>query len=60
MTDKRIVDFQQASERFKQDKEHERKEAKVESLRQRFSAALPDKKTPVKDYLRKKKQKKKR
>lgn len=55
-----VVDFASASRRFKQDREHDRKEAKVDELKARFSMALPEKKTPVKDFLRKKKAKKKR
>lgn len=56
----KVVDFRSASQRHRQDKEHQRKEDKVASLQQRFKQALPDKKTPVKDYLRKKKAAKKR
>jgi len=55
-----VVDFASASRKFKQDREHDRKEAKVDEMKARFSIALPDKKTPVKDFLRKKKAKKKR
>lgn len=55
-----VVDFASASSRFKKDKDHDRKDAKVEEMRERFKAALPDKKTPVKDFLKKKKAKKKR
>ena len=55
-----VVDFASASRKFKHDREHDRKEAKVDEMKARFSNALPDKKTPVKDFLRKKKAKKKR
>lgn len=55
-----VVDFASASKKFKQDREHERKEAKVDEMKARFSHALPDKNTPVKDFLRKKKARKKR
>jgi len=58
--DSSVVDFASASRKFKQDREHDRKEAKVDEIKARFSSALPEKKTPVKDFLRKKKAKKKR
>lgn len=38
----------------------ERKEDKVEAMRERFVQAFPDKPTPVKDFLNKKKSKKKK
>mgnify|MGYP000263799399 CR=1 FL=1 len=41
-------------------KEHDRKEEKLGEMAERFEAALPTKATPVKDFLRKKKNKKKR
>lgn len=41
-------------------KDHERKEEKVADMAKRFEAAFPTKATPVKDYLKKKKNKKKR
>ncbi len=41
-------------------KEHDRKEEKLDEMAQRFEAAMPTKATPVKDFLRKKKNKKKR
>jgi len=41
-------------------KDHERKEEKVEEMAKRFEAAFPSKPTPVKDHMRKKKNKKKR
>ena len=52
--DSKVVDMSDA--RWK--KEHERKEEKVESMRKRFEQAFPDKPTPVKDYLKKKRSKK--
>lgn len=55
-----VVDFATAGEKFKRDKEHGRKEARVDEMKARFSSALPEKKTPVKDFLRKKKASKKR
>jgi hypothetical protein len=58
--DSKVVDFASASQRRREDKEHQRKEAKVDAIRERFKNALPEKKTPVKDYLKKKKASKKR
>lgn len=55
MADENVVDFANA----KWAKDLERKDEKVQDMRKRFAAALPDKKTPVKDFLRKKKAKKK-
>jgi hypothetical protein len=55
-----VVDFRQAGEKHRHARMHDEKEAKVEAMRERFAAALPDKKTPVKDYLKKKRAKKKR
>ncbi|MBE0481884.1 MAG: tRNA (uracil-5-)-methyltransferase [Bacterioplanes sp.] len=55
-----LVDFQQAAEKHRHRREHEQKEANVEAIRQRFAHALPSKATPVKDYLKKKRAKKKR
>lgn len=55
-----VVDFHQAGEKYRHSRLHAEKEAKVEAIRERFAAALPDKKTPVKDYLKKKRAKKKR
>ena len=37
-----------------------RKEEKVDAMRERFEQAFPDKPTPVKDYLKNKKNKKKK
>ncbi len=41
-------------------KEHSRKDDIIDAMAQRFEAALPSKATPVKDYLKKKRAKKKR
>lgn len=41
-------------------KELDRKEDKVDAMRERFAKAFPTKATPVKDFLNKKKRKKKR
>ena len=55
-----VIEFTQAAAKHKAEREHERKEAKVEAMQARFKLALPEKKTPVKDYLQKKKAKKHR
>lgn len=54
-----VVSFEQAGARHRHARMHREKEEKVDELRERFAAALPDRKTPVKDYLRKKKARKK-
>ncbi len=53
-----VLDFAQAVER----RRHEKREEKVADIREQFDRAFkPDSKpTPVKDFLRKKKSKKKR
>lgn len=56
MTDKKVVSLEDA----RWAKAHQRKEEKVELMAQRFEQALPSKATPVKDYLKKKRQKKKK
>ena len=56
----KVVDFSSASEKHRLEKDHQRREGKVELLKQRFEKALPGRKTPVKDYLKKKKARKKR
>jgi len=56
MTDKKVVSLDDA----RWAKEHEKKEEKVESLARRFEQAFPNKPTPVKDYLKKKRSKKKK
>ena len=55
-----VVDFASASEKHRVDRDHQRREEQVDALRQRFAEALPERKTPVKDFLRKKKSRKKR
>jgi len=60
MTDNRVVDFNEAGDRCRQEKRHQQKGSRVESMRKRFAAALPDKPTPVKDYFKKKRAGKKR
>ena len=56
----KVVDFTKAGEKHRAEKSHRKKEEKVDEMRKRFEGALPAKKTPVKDFLRKKKEKKKR
>jgi len=53
-----VLDFAQAAERRK----HEKREEKVAAIRDQFDRAFKPKakSTPVKDFLRKKKAKKKR
>ncbi len=53
-----VLDFAQAAERRK----HEKREEKVADIRNQFDRAFnpKSKPTPVKDFLRKKKSKKKR
>ena len=58
--DNKVVDFGKAGEKLRHERTHRDKEEKVEDLRQRFANAFPEKATPVKDYLRKKKSRKKR
>ena len=41
-------------------KEHDRKDEVIDEMAKRFEAALPSKPTPVKDFLKKKRAKKKR
>jgi len=41
-------------------KEHDRKDDVIDDMAKRFEAALPSKPTPVKDFLKKKRAKKKR
>lgn len=61
MTDEEnVVDFSQASEKHRHEKTHQEKEEKVEHMRARFAKALPDKPRPVREYLRRKRSKKKR
>ena len=55
MSSKKVVSLEDA----KREKEHKRKEEKVAELAQRFEMAMPTKATPIKDYLKKKKSKKK-
>ncbi|MEC9256802.1 MAG: tRNA (uracil-5-)-methyltransferase [Pseudomonadota bacterium] len=60
LADSKVVDFAKAGEKHRAERSHKGKEDKVDEMRKRFEGALPTKKTPVKDFLRKKKAKKKR
>lgn len=60
MSDSNLVDFSAAGHKHRARKELDRKENRVEAIRERFAAALPDKPRPVKDYFKKKRAKKKR
>ncbi len=53
---KKVVNLADA----RRSKEHERKEDVLDSMAERFEGAFPTKATPVKDFLRKKKNKKKK
>lgn len=55
-TQSKVLSFADATEK----KRHLDKEQKVADLAHRFEMALPSKLTPVKDYLKKKANKKKR
>lgn len=55
-----VVDFAAAGEKHRVEKKHQQREEKANALKQRFEEALPTRKTPVKDHLRKKKARKKR
>jgi len=60
MGDNKVIDFTAAGAKHLQRREQEQKEDRAESMRERFAAALPDKPKPVKDYFKKKRDKKKR
>jgi hypothetical protein len=55
MASKKVVSLDEA----RWAKAHEKKEEKVEEMAQRFETAMPTKATPVKDFLKKKRKKKK-
>ena len=59
-TDTTVVDFTRVADKHRHERRNDEKDAKAEAMRQRFAAAFPDKPTPVKDYLKKKKARKKR
>jgi len=59
LADSKVVDFAKAGEKHRAERTHKDKEEKVEEMRKRFEGALPTKKTPVRDYMRKKKARKK-
>jgi len=56
----KVVEFGKASEKYRDQKRHQAKEDKVADIRQQFEKAMPTKPTPVKDYLKKKRAKKKK
>jgi len=55
-----VVDFAAASEKHRAERKHQQREEKVDAIRQQFERAFSEPKKPVKEYLRKKKAKKKR
>ena len=58
----KVVEFGKAAEKHRDQKRHQAKEDKVTDIRNQFEKALSagKKPTPVKDYLKKKRAKKKR
>lgn len=60
MADDTAVDFERASAKHRHRREQEQKQSRVDAIKARFSSALPDKPRPVKDFLNKKRAKKKR
>jgi len=56
MSSKKVFSLEDA----RKDKDLDRKEEKLAAMAQRFENALPSKATPVKDYLKAKKKKKKK
>jgi len=55
MSSKKVVSLDEA----RKERELDKKEERVENMAQRFETALPTKATPVKDFLKKKRKKKK-
>ena len=60
MTETNVVDFLKAGGKHRSQRAEQLKENRAQSLRERFESALPDKPTPVKDYFKKKRSRKKR
>lgn len=58
MNDDSVVDFAQASAKWRLKKIQDEKDAKAADMRARFAQAIPEKKKPVKAYFNKKKNKK--
>ena len=58
----KVVEFGKAAQKHKDEKRHQAKEDKVTSIRDQFERAMNKgkKPTPVKDYLKKKRAKKKK
>ncbi len=55
-----VIDFESRSVKHRDARAHRQKEEKVDNIKRRFESLFPDKPRPVKDYLAKKKRKKKR
>lgn len=55
-----VVDFDLAAGKHRDERSHREKEEKVKDMQARFKKALPDKPRPVKEYLNRKRRKKKR
>ncbi|WP_430463022.1 tRNA (uracil-5-)-methyltransferase [Thalassolituus sp. LLYu03] len=60
MTKGKVVDFASAGEKHRHARDNDDKDAKLDAMRARFEQAFPDKPTPVKDYLKKKRDSKKK
>lgn len=58
--DETIIDFKEQGAKYRHARDHRKKEEKVDDIKRRFEALFPDKPRPVKDYLNKKRSKKKR
>ena len=55
-----VIDFESRSSKHRDARVHRQKEEKVDNIKRRFESLFPDKPRPVKDYLARKRQKKKR
>lgn len=58
MADDQIIDFNQAAKKHQHKRVNDEKDAKFDEMRARFEKVLPNKATPVKDYLKKKRDRK--
>ena len=58
MADDQIIDFNEAGKKHRHKRINDNKDAKFDEMRARFEKVFPNKATPVKDYLNKKKAKK--
>lgn len=54
-----VIDFSKVSEKYKHKRLNDDKDASMAAMQARFATAFPEKKTPVKDCLKKKRAKKK-